>query len=612
MRRLAPLWAPCAIAALTLLAGAVPTDAQVLGTFSWQLQPFCNVITVRVTQQGAWYTVDGFDDQCGAPQRAPLVGAITPNPDGSIGLGLQVVTVPGGRGLQIDARIALATLGGPWSDSSGNSGALVFGAATGGSPRPLPTGATVLPGSITSVHLAPGAVGSTHLAPASVTSAHLAPGAVGAGQLAAGAVTATHLAAGAVTTGAIAAGAVGATQLAPNVIGALAQARITGVCAVGQSIRGVNADGSVVCSHVTSTADEDISGHNVGLYASAAIGIDGLPVVAHFDMSITALRVTHCGNPACSQGNVTTTVDDPVDSVGWYASLAIGTDGLPVIAHFNLSAKALRVTHCTNLFCTAATSLNVDDPTTLDVGEYASIAIGADGLPIISHRDATNAALRVTHCGTVACTSANTSITVDNPANIVAGGTSIAIGGDGLPIISHQDVTAGTLRITHCGNAICSFADVAMSVDDPAFVVGADSSIAIGADGFPVIGHRNVTAGAARVTHCQNRTCNAGATSLTVDNPPGDAGYMTSLAIAADGLALVSHVDLDVHAVRVVHCGNAACSSGNVVTVVDDTAPNVTGGTGMAVAPDGLPLIAYGFGSPSALRVTRCGTVTCQ
>jgi hypothetical protein len=31
-------------------------------------------VTVNVTQQGAVHTLDGDDNRCGAPQRAPLVG----------------------------------------------------------------------------------------------------------------------------------------------------------------------------------------------------------------------------------------------------------------------------------------------------------------------------------------------------------------------------------------------------------------------------------------------------------------------------------------------------------------------------------------------------------
>ena len=63
----------CLVATVVISGGRA--DAQPLGTFRWQLQPYCNVVTVTVIQQGAVYTMDGYDDQCGAAQRAPLVGS---------------------------------------------------------------------------------------------------------------------------------------------------------------------------------------------------------------------------------------------------------------------------------------------------------------------------------------------------------------------------------------------------------------------------------------------------------------------------------------------------------------------------------------------------------
>ena len=126
------------VAAALLAIQARPASAQSLGTFTWQLQPFCNRVTAQVVQNGGSYTLDGFDDQCGAGQRAPVVGIAVPNPDGTIGFGLTVVTVPGGRPVHIDARITLAALGGPWSDSAGNTGTLVFNGCllyTSPSPR---------------------------------------------------------------------------------------------------------------------------------------------------------------------------------------------------------------------------------------------------------------------------------------------------------------------------------------------------------------------------------------------------------------------------------------------------------------------------------------------
>lgn len=127
-----------------LLAGAAtPTgaDAQPIGTFRWQLRPYCNVVTVAITQNGAVYRIEGTDDQCGnGADAASVTGTAFPNADGTIGFGLNIVTSPGGRPVTVDAKIALGTFSGTWRDSAGAAGTFVFtpGAGSGGSARPLP------------------------------------------------------------------------------------------------------------------------------------------------------------------------------------------------------------------------------------------------------------------------------------------------------------------------------------------------------------------------------------------------------------------------------------------------------------------------------------------
>jgi len=428
-------------------------QAQPLGTFTWQLQPFCNVVTVNLTQQGSVYTMDGFDDQCGAAQRAALVGVATPNADGSIAAGLNIVTAPGGRGVQVAARFTLPSASGTWSDSAGNAGTFAFGASTGGSPRPAPT------------------VSGSAIALGSISAQHLTPGTIGAGQINPGQV----------------------------------QARVGGTCAHGQALRGVNPDGTFVCTDALTTV-EDLA-NRVGWHPSVAIGTDGLPVISPMDQTAGAVRVTHCGNAACTAGNTSTTVDDTPSTVGYYTSIAIGTDGQPVI----------------------------------------------------SHQDTTAGALRVTHCGNAACTNSNTSTTVDDPVNTVGAFTAVAVGADGLPVISHFDVTARTLRVTHCGNRVCGAGNVSTTVDDPLNQVGSDTAIAIGADGLPIISHRDLTAGALRVTHCGNVACTAGTLSTAVDDPSNFVGYSTSIAVGRDGLPVIAHLDADADALRVAKCGTRTC-----------------------------------------------------
>jgi hypothetical protein len=137
-RRALPSWlAGC----LVCVAGQVlvePALAQPLGTFRWQFAPYCNVVTLTVVQTGAIFALDGFDDQCGSGQAASATGTAFPNPNGSIGLGLNLVLTPGGAPSHVDVTIQAATLSGTWRDSAGGSGTFVFrpGAGSGGAPRP--------------------------------------------------------------------------------------------------------------------------------------------------------------------------------------------------------------------------------------------------------------------------------------------------------------------------------------------------------------------------------------------------------------------------------------------------------------------------------------------
>ena len=126
------------VAGVLILSFAHDLSAQPLGTFRWQLQPFCNLVSLAVTQNGAVYRLEGTDDQCGAGTAASAIGTAFLNPDGTIGLGLVIVATPGGSPVHVDATLTLPSLGGMWRDSAGRTGSFVFtpGSGAGGSPRP--------------------------------------------------------------------------------------------------------------------------------------------------------------------------------------------------------------------------------------------------------------------------------------------------------------------------------------------------------------------------------------------------------------------------------------------------------------------------------------------
>lgn len=218
--------------ALALTSRSVVAQGTALGTFRWQVQPFCNVVTLTITQVGALYRLEGTDDQCGAAKVGSVVGMAFPNPDGSVGFGFTTVVPGSGAGLHTDAAIALTTLGGSWRDSAGNSGAfaLTLGASTGGAPRPASppssgggsggpiTAAQIPDGLISTTKLADGAVTGAKIADGAITGADVANGAIDTAQIAGSAVTSSRIADGGITTFDIANGAITAQKLAANAV----------------------------------------------------------------------------------------------------------------------------------------------------------------------------------------------------------------------------------------------------------------------------------------------------------------------------------------------------------------------------------------------------------
>jgi hypothetical protein len=372
-----------------------------------------------------------------------------------------------------------------------------------------------------------------------------------------------------------------------------------GTCPAGQFLRGVTGGGSLICETVPVPPTIGFPDNNVGIeYVSIAAGSDGMPVLA-FRLG-DDLVVTHCGNPACTAGSRTTSVDSTGD-VGNWPAITIGTNALAIIAHQDLTEGALRITRCTTLDCFGRSSTTVDNVINT-VGGTPSIAIGTDGRPVISHRDTTAGTLRLTRCGDATCTGGHVSATIDGGGQF----SSIAIGADGMPVISHSDVT--TVRVTKCLDVAC-VGNISVPIDTtsgPGF-----TSIAIGADDLPIVGY-NFGSGV-RVTHCGNASCSSGNVSTTLDpQSSGPGGLFTRIAIGSDGLPIVSHVHgtppADSDLLRVIKCGDVACSAGNAATTVASIEFNAA----LALGADGRPVIAYTTGIGRALAVMRCGTPSCQ
>lgn len=131
------------LSALCLLGLAAPaeSEAQVIGTFMWRTEPYCNTLTLTVIQEGPVFRLHGTEDLCSnsttTQQAMPVEGTavIGVGPNQAV-IAVNTFSTSGGSSRLLGI-LNLATLIGTWYDDHG-SGPLV--PATGitrvpGSPR---------------------------------------------------------------------------------------------------------------------------------------------------------------------------------------------------------------------------------------------------------------------------------------------------------------------------------------------------------------------------------------------------------------------------------------------------------------------------------------------
>ena len=291
---------------------------------------------------------------------------------------------------------------------------------------------------------------------------------------------------------------------------------------------------------------------------------------------------------------------DSGGDVGQFTSIAQGADGFPVISYYDVTNGNLNFAKCNDIACSSVATSTLDSGG--NVGKATSIAVGTDGFPVISYLDVTNNYLKFAKCNDASCSSP-TIRTLDT-TGITGWGSSIAIGRDGYPVISYDNIGSNFLRFVKCNDASCSSPTIRTL--DSSGSVQAYTSIAIGKDGYPVISYLGGSSNL-MFAKCNDASCSSPILS-TLDTT-SFVGYYLSMAIGLDGFPVVSYGDLIHNTLKFAKCNDASCSAPTIRTLDSSGSGEYTS---IAIGLDGYPVISYHSGGTFHLKFTKCNDASCS
>ena len=263
---------------------------------------------------------------------------------------------------------------------------------------------------------------------------------------------------------------------------------------------------------------------------------------------------------------------------------------------------------------TVVTTFTTTSPDTAgDVGDHPSAAVDAAGNPVVSYFSATGANLKLMHCNDPNCAGGDESITSPDTVGQVGSHTSLALDSAGNPVIAYQDAGNLDLRVMHCNDPECAGGDESVVSLDVLTPSGFDNSLELDAAGRPVVSYMQDGEGFLRLLHCGNPACTSGNSILEVDQS-GRGGF-TSLELDADGNPVISYSETSnsPNQLRLLHCTNPNCAGDEGEEQVVDSGPSIDF-TSLELRASGNPVISYrsNDGVNDGLKLASCGNPNCS
>jgi hypothetical protein len=252
------------------------------------------------------------------------------------------------------------------------------------------------------------------------------------------------------------------------------------------------------------------------VYPSLKIDTNDYPVIAYSDYTNYDLVLIHCNDANCVGNDESVVTVDTVDSR--YASLQLDSNGFPVIAYYDSTNTALRLAHCTDVNCSGTKNITTIESSGT-VGLYPILLLDSNDYPIIAYYDSSNTAVKLSHCEDINCSGNKNIVFVDNTESDGTNyhGTSMILDGSSAPVLSYYNTTNTDLKLTHCGNANCSSGNTTVTVITSANAVGYYTSLKLDSSGYPMIAYADTTGDDLMYAHCTDVNCSSPPTPIAIN-----------------------------------------------------------------------------------------------
>jgi hypothetical protein len=234
---------------------------------------------------------------------------------------------------------------------------------------------------------------------------------------------------------------------------------------------------------------------------------------------------------------------------------------------------------------------------------YAALELDAVGNPVIAFRG--GSMLQLAHCANPACSSGTSIQTIDTGS--LESTVSLALDHSGNPVVSYffgnVDAGTGELRVITCGDANCS-SGVNIAIADRG-LQGLSNFMVLDASGNPVVSYTG--GNGLKLLHCGNPACTSGNSVRSVDPLSGE-GQGTGMALDGAGNPVIAYVGAGTAPkVHVVHCNDPNCSSRSK-TAVDSAGNFNIDNAALVLDAVGNPVVSYYH---LGHRIAHCGNPNC-